>query len=225
MKIILFANTRHDLLTWKRLAQAEVDVVICDVSAYGDVATNLTDATVISPSQLDEMEEDEPRVFWFMLPQSRIVDVYLPFLKPILRVGDVVLDSSHSEPAQSQRRARDVESVGTDYFDIGTNASHSVYLVGGSENAMSRLKSFFLCLRRFCPVLHLGPVGSSHFAVQICEFLETRVRQTYLEGKEKISASPFAETVDADNLLGIFSAYFDTLAGPHSSTSQFAGVY
>ncbi len=219
MKVILFANTRHDLLTWKRLLQAGVDVVICDVSAHGDVAETVSEAAVISPVELETTGGASQRIFWFLLPQSRVVDVYLPFIQASLRPGDVVLDSSHSEPAQSQKRFDLLKKYHVDYFDIGTNASQSVYLVGGDDIAMNRLKAFFLSLRRFCPVLHLGPAGSCHFAVQICEFLDSKVRQTYLEGKEKITASPFGESVDADALLGIFSAYFDTLAVQHSYAS------
>jgi len=112
------------------------------------------------------------------LSASKIVEDTISALKPDLREGHIIIDTSTSEPGSTRRLAGELAGLGVGFADAP--------LTGGPEQAASAelgvlcgaspeiFAIIFPLLSCFATTIrHMGPVGSGHAAKLISNFLVT----------------------------------------------------
>ena len=112
------------------------------------------------------------------LSSSKIVEETIAGLKPVLRKGHVIIDTSTSEPGSTRLLAGELAGLGVGFADAP--------LTGGPEQAATAqlgvlcgaspeiFAIIFPLLSCFATTIrHMGPVGSGHAAKLISNFLVT----------------------------------------------------
>jgi 6-phosphogluconate dehydrogenase len=138
-----------------------------------------------------------PRTVWLMIPSGRPVDDTLDRLIPLLGRGDLVVDGGNSNYRDSVRRAERLAGSGMLFADAGTSggiwglANGYCLMVGGTDEAIARLKPALDTLAPPEGWLHTGPAGSGHFSKMIHNGIEYGMMQAYAEGFELLKASDY----------------------------------
>ena len=101
-----------------------------DAAKAHQVAEATADKDVAVASSLAEFVEalETPRRIWMMVPAGKPVDAVLGDLKPVLSPEDIVIDGGNSYFKDTERRAKDWETVGLRFFGMGVS--------GGEEGAL-----------------------------------------------------------------------------------------
>jgi 6-phosphogluconate dehydrogenase len=165
-----------------------------------------------------------PRAVWLMLPAA-VVDSTLKELTPRLEKDDVVIDGGNSYYIDDIRRAKELETSGIHYVDVGTSGGvwglerGYCQMIGGPRTAVQRLDSVFKTLapgRGDVPrtpgrenasgtaeegYLHCGPAGAGHFVKMVHNGIEYGLMAAYAEGLDILkhaNAGKQTRTVDAE---------------------------
>ena len=139
-----------------------------------------------------------PRVVWLMIPSGAPVDEAIGLLAPILERGDLIVDGGNSNWRDSRRRAKALEEQGIDFVDCGTSGGiwglelGYCMMLGGSAEAIARIKPALDTLAPPEGWMHVGPSGAGHFSKMVHNGIEYGMMQSYAEGFELLEASPFA---------------------------------
>jgi 3-hydroxyisobutyrate dehydrogenase-like beta-hydroxyacid dehydrogenase len=112
----------------------------------------------------DEIATHCPRIF-LSLPTSPIAAEVIQQIRPALRPGSIVIDTTTGAPADSERAAALLQKAGMEYLDATIGGSsrqirqgESIVLCGGQEHAFTSCTDLFtVCFRK---AFHLGPAGS-----------------------------------------------------------------
>jgi len=112
------------------------------------------------------------------LSSSKIVEETVAALRPGLRVGQIIIDASTSEPESTLRLAGELAALGIAYADAPVTggpeqaaAAELGVLCGASPEVFARILPVLSCFAT--TVRHMGPVGSGHAAKLISNFLVT----------------------------------------------------
>ena len=130
-----------------------------------------------------------PRALWLMVP-SKVVDVTLDSLLPLLSAGDVVIDGGNSWYKQSQQRATRCAAAGVAFVDCGTSGGvwglqeGYCLMIGGEAEVVARVSPLFKALAPAADRgwAHVGPVGAGHFSKMVHNGIEYGMMQAYAEG-------------------------------------------
>ncbi len=174
---------------------ATVDGLVRD-GAISEGATSLAD--LVGKLQA-------PRVVWLMVPAAA-VDATLQELRPLLALGDIVVDGGNSYYVDDIRRSKELAAEGIAYVDCGTSGGvwgvdrGYCLMIGGPKAAVSTLDPIFRALapgvgmaprtpgRLGRPVdaeegyLHCGPSGAGHFVKMVHNGIEYGIMAAYAEG-------------------------------------------
>jgi 6-phosphogluconate dehydrogenase len=107
-----------------------------------------------------------PRAIWIMVPAG-VVDAVLADLKPLLQPGDVVIDGGNSHYHDDIRRAKELQSAGLHYMDVGTSGGvlglerGYCLMVGGEREDFARLEPIFATLAPGASVVAADKVSGS----------------------------------------------------------------
>ncbi len=112
------------------------------------------------------------------LSSSKIVEETVAALRPSLRFGQIIIDTSTSEPGSTRRLAGELAPLGISYADApltggpeqAANAELGV-LCGTSPETFSKILPLLSCFAT--TIRHMGPVGYGHAAKLISNFLVT----------------------------------------------------
>src|SRR5512146_528400 len=165
---------------------------------------NVESRTAASPEELVQ-QLDAPRSIWLMVPAG-IVDSVVGELAPYLAEGDTIIDGGNSYYIDDLRRAKELQSKGIHYVDVGVSGGvwglkrGYCLMVGGDDEAVGRLTPV---LESLAPGvgsavrtpgregdatpeeqgwLHCGPVGAGHFVKMVHNGIEYGLMQAYAEG-------------------------------------------
>ncbi len=112
------------------------------------------------------------------LSSSRIVEETIAELKPGLREGHIIVDTSTSEPGSTRRLNGELAGLGVGYADApltgGPEQAASAelgVLCGASPEIFASILPLLSCFAT--TIRHMGPVGSGHAAKLISNFLVT----------------------------------------------------
>ncbi len=136
-----------------------------------------------------------PRAVWVMVPSGGPTDDVVAQLGELLSPGDVVVDGGNSNYHDSQRRAADLFRKGIHFLDAGTSGGiwgltvGYCLMIGGEEEAVSRLAPVFTSLAPPDGWLHCGPPGAGHYVKMVHNGVEYAMMQAYAEGFELFEAS------------------------------------
>ncbi len=112
------------------------------------------------------------------LSSSKIVEDTISALKPGLREGHIIIDTSTSEPESTRRLAGELAGLGVGYADApltgGPEQAASAelgVLCGASPEIFAGILPLLSCFAT--TICHMGPAGSGHAAKLISNFLVT----------------------------------------------------
>ena len=208
----------------RRLIRGGHQCVVYDANAAS--VKQLAGEGAVGATSLDEFVRKlkTPRAVWLMLPAA-VVDSTLKELTPRLQKDDVVIDGGNSYYIDDIRRAKELDSSGIHYVDVGTSGGvwglerGYCQMIGGPRIAVQRLDPVFKTLapgRGDTPrtpgreqasgtseegYLHCGPVGAGHFVKMVHNGIEYGLMAAYAEGLNILkhaNAGQQTRTVDAE---------------------------
>ncbi len=168
-----------------RMQNAGIEVVgydtnpeVSDVADLAELATRL----------------QAPRTVWVMVPAGDITSSVISQLNDVLEAGDLVIDGGNSRFTEDFKHAELLTNKGIDFVDAGVSGGiwglKNGYglMVGGSDEQVERVMPIFDALRPEGPreegFVHVGPVGSGHYAKMVHNGIEYALMQAYAEGYE-----------------------------------------
>jgi 6-phosphogluconate dehydrogenase len=171
----------------ERLSRAGHDLKTFDPGAAG------------TASSLEELcnQLDAPRAFWSMVPAGKITEDTFQQLLSLAAPGDSIIDGGNSNFRDSQRRHAEAKERGIHFVDAGVSGgvwgldNGYCLMVGGSDEAVSRLVPIFESLAPKDGYLHVGASGAGHFTKMVHNGIEYGLMQAYAEGFEVMEKSEF----------------------------------
>ncbi len=177
----------------RRLRQQDVEVVGYDEDA--ERGKRLADesgviATTSIVAALRKLPGDSPKVVWLMLSDNAAVDKEIKNLAGRLSLGDIVVDGSHSNYRDSQRRGALLSQSGVWFVDAGIldggNGLERGFCitVGGERDHVKIVEPLLQALAADDGAgwAHVGLAGAGHFARMVHSGVESSVRQAFSEG-------------------------------------------
>jgi 6-phosphogluconate dehydrogenase len=167
---------------------------------------------------------NKPRAVWLMVPAG-VVDATLGQLTPLLESGDIVIDGGNSYYIDDIRRAKELDTKGVKYVDVGTSGGvwglerGYCMMIGGPNDVVKHLDPIFKTLapgrgdlprtpgreKSTAPstaesgYLHCGPSGGGHFVKMVHNGIEYGLMAAYAEGLNILKyANVGKETTETD---------------------------
>ncbi len=146
-----------------------------------------------------------PRAIWMMVPAG-VVDETVHALSSRLQRGDILIDGGNSYYIDDIRRAKDLETKGVRYVDVGTSGGvwglerGYCMMIGGPDDVVQHLDPIFKTLAPGCGnlsrtpgrekssgtseegYLHCGSSGGGHFVKMVHNGIEYGLMAAYAEG-------------------------------------------
>ncbi|MGH7146299.1 MAG: phosphogluconate dehydrogenase (NAD(+)-dependent, decarboxylating) [Nitrospiraceae bacterium] len=189
----------------RRLMRAGHSCVVYDRNR--EAVQGLTKDGAVGTASLDEFvaKLTPPRAVWLMVPAA-VVDASLKDLVPRMQKDDVIIDGGNSYYIDDIRRAKELQSKGLHYADVGTSGGvwglerGYCLMIGGEEAIVRRLDPIFKTLApgrgdiQRTPgrekakgtaeegYLHCGPNGAGHFVKMVHNGIEYGLMAAYAEG-------------------------------------------
>jgi len=140
---------------------------------------------------------EAPRVLWAMIPAGPPVDDLIDQALPLMQRGDLLVDGGNSNWRDSKRRGARLAQEGILFADAGTSGGiwglelGYCIMIGGSNDAIARLRPALDALAPEGGWRHVGAVGAGHFSKMVHNGIEYGMMQAYGEGFELLEASEF----------------------------------
>ena len=137
---------------------------------------------------------EPPRAVWLMVPAGDVTEQVFQELLGILEAGDTIADGGNSYYRDSLRRGGEAGARDLHFVDAGVSGGiwglkeGFCLMVGGDEEAVSRLEPVFLALAPEGGYAHVGPGGAGHFVKMVHNGVEYGLMQAYAEGFELLEA-------------------------------------
>ena len=189
----------------RRLMRNGHDCVVYDRSA--DAVHGLQSEGATGANALADFVRDlkPPRSVWLMVPAAA-VDASIADLLPLLERGDCIIDGGNSYYIDDIRRAKDLETKGIEYVDVGTSGGvwglerGYCMMIGGPDATVARLDPIFDTLAPGVGdeprtpgrpenkgtaergYLHCGQNGAGHFVKMVHNGIEYGLMAAYAEG-------------------------------------------
>ncbi|MHB8412366.1 MAG: phosphogluconate dehydrogenase (NAD(+)-dependent, decarboxylating) [Candidatus Acidiferrales bacterium] len=191
----------------RRLMKGGHQCVVFDVSP--DNVKNLAGEGATGAASLDEFVKklSMPRAIWMMVPAG-VVDGTVHDLSSRLGSGDILIDGGNSYYIDDIRRAKELESKGVRYVDVGTSGGvwglerGYCMMIGGPDDVVKHLDPIFKTLApgrgnlSRTPgrendksagtseegYLYCGPSGGGHFVKMVHNGIEYGLMAAYAEG-------------------------------------------
>jgi 6-phosphogluconate dehydrogenase len=189
----------------RRLLRGGHECVVFDTNAAN--VEELASEGAVGATSVDDLVRKLriPRAVWLMLPAAA-VDNMLGDLATLLQTDDIIIDGGNSYYIDDIRRAKELESVGLHYVDVGTSGGvwgldrGYCLMIGGEKTPVEHLEPIFKML---APgrggvwqtpgrqggsrtseegYLHCGPAGAGHFVKMVHNGIEYGLMAAYAEG-------------------------------------------
>ncbi len=135
-----------------------------------------------------------PRIVWVMVPAGEITTAVVTELIGELDEGDIIIDGGNSRFTEDFKHAALAVEKGIEFVDAGVSGGvwglKNGYglMVGGKKADIDRAMPVFDALRPAGPrdegFVHVGEVGSGHYAKMVHNGIEYALMQAYAEGYE-----------------------------------------
>ncbi|KGP89645.1 6-phosphogluconate dehydrogenase [Pontibacillus chungwhensis BH030062] len=173
------------------------EVVATDVNS-SQVENIAKDGATPAQSIVELVDKLEaPRTIWMMVPAGEITEQVLSELKPLLSVGDRVIDGGNSNYKDTLRRSEEMDAYGIHYFDVGTSGgtegarNGACYMIGGDETEFRKIEAIFKDTAIESGYHFAGRTGSGHFLKMVHNGIEYGMMQAIGEGFDILEKSPF----------------------------------
>jgi len=173
-----------------------------DAAKAQQVAEATAGKDVAVAASLAEFVEalETPRRIWAMVPAGKAVDAVLADLKPMLGADDIVIDGGNSHFKDTERRAKDWETVGLRFFGMGVSggeegALHGPCLMpGGHEPSYRHLEPLLTKMSAQTEdgacCTYIGPGGAGHYVKMVHNGIEYGIMQTICEAYDLMRTIP-----------------------------------
>jgi 6-phosphogluconate dehydrogenase len=146
-----------------------------------------------------ELTEKLPnqKIIILSIPQGKPVNQTIKLLSPLLKKGDIIIDSGNSLYKDSVRRNSTLSKKGIHYFDMGTSggtegARHGASLmIGGDKKIFDKIEPLFKDMAIKNGYAYLGPSGAGHFVKIIHNGIEYAILEAYAEGLQVLDKSKY----------------------------------
>jgi len=189
----------------RRLMRGGHTCVVFDTNTGN--ADALASEGAVAASSLEDLVKrlSTPRAIWLMIPAAAVDDM-LGQLAPRLQNGDIIIDGGNSYYIDDIRRAKQLETRGISYLDVGTSGGvwglerGYCQMIGGERAVVEHLDPIFKTLapgrgniprtpgREKAPgtaedgYVHCGPSGAGHFVKMVHNGIEYGLMEAYAEG-------------------------------------------
>jgi 6-phosphogluconate dehydrogenase len=175
-----------------------------------DVKTFDRHSETRSATSLEQLRDqlDTPRAFWLMIPAGAPTEETFQKLLTLADGGDAIVDGGNSNFRDSQRRYAEAKAKGIQFVDAGVSGGiwglkvGYCLMVGGDDEAVSRLEPVFTALAPANGYAHVGASGAGHFTKMVHNGIEYGLMQAYAEGFEVMQKSEFG--LDLHEIAGIW---------------------
>ncbi len=171
-----------------------------------------------------------PRRIMLLVKAGSPVDATIQQLLPFLEKDDLIIDGGNSYFLDTERRAKELEAKGINYFGMGVSGGEEGALwgpslmPGGSEKAYKEVEPIMIAVAAKAKedgapcVTYLGPGGSGHYVKMIHNGIEYGDMQLIAEAYDilkralNLSASEFHEIFSAWNQGNLSSFLIEVTA-------------
>jgi len=139
---------------------------------------------------------DAPRSVWVMVPDGKPTDSTIEELSTLLQPGDLVIDGGNSYYKDSIRHSQELAAKSIDFIDSGTSGGiwglqiGFCLMIGGPDEAYSRVEPLFKALAPEDGYAHVGAAGAGHFVKMVHNGIEYAMLEAYAEGFSILEAKP-----------------------------------
>ncbi|MBV9386122.1 MAG: decarboxylating 6-phosphogluconate dehydrogenase [Chroococcidiopsidaceae cyanobacterium CP_BM_ER_R8_30] len=168
----------------------------------------------------------KPRAIWLMVPAGEPTEKLVEELSHKLEPGDILIDGGNSYYIDDIRRAKELETKGIHYLDVGTSGGvwglerGYCLMIGGQEAPVKHLDPLFKTIAPGIGTvsrtpgreqvggtpeegyLHCGPSGAGHFVKMVHNGIEYGLMAAYAEGLNILrhaNVGKQSRTADAEN--------------------------
>ncbi|HEV2075150.1 MAG TPA: decarboxylating 6-phosphogluconate dehydrogenase [Thermoleophilaceae bacterium] len=140
---------------------------------------------------------ERPRHVWVMVPAGDATRQTIDRLTELLDPGDAIVDGGNSRWTDSRATGARLAERGLELVDVGTSGGvwglevGYCMMVGGTEEAVSRLAPILDVLAPPEGWGHMGPSGAGHYVKMVHNGVEYGLMQAYAEGFEIMHASDY----------------------------------
>lgn len=123
-----------------------------------------------------------PRVILFMIPSGGPMDAMIDMVRPLLEVGDTIIDGGNANFNDTRRRSAAFEGTGLHYVGMGVSGGEEgarngpSMMVGGSDFSWQQLGPMMQAIaaqfKGDACVAHVGPDGAGHFVKTVHNGIE-----------------------------------------------------
>ena len=196
----------------RRLLKRGHECVVFDLSP--NMVGEMVKENAVGASSLSELVKklNKPRAVWLMVPAA-VVDETIADLLLHLEAGDSIIDGGNSYYVDDIRRAKELDSRGIHYVDVGTSGGvwgldrGYCMMIGGERPIVERLDPIFLALAPGLDdiprtpgrdrqegtaeqgYLHCGANGAGHFVKMVHNGIEYGLMAAYAEGLAVLRAA------------------------------------
>lgn len=129
----------------------------------------------------------KPRAIMLLVPAGDIVDQVIQELVPLLKKGDLIIDSGNSHFTDTDRRVKDLAEHGIHFFGMGISGGEEgarrgpSMMPGGDEKAYEVVKPLLEAIAAKVKeepcVTYIGPGASGHFVKMVHNGIEYALMQ------------------------------------------------
>jgi 6-phosphogluconate dehydrogenase len=196
MKIGLVGLGKMGLNLGRNLLDHNYEVVAYDLNqtAVKELQANGAAGAASLEQLIGSLET--PRILWIMVPHA-VVDSVLGEMKPLLSIGDIVIEAGNSHYKESIRRYNEFREAGVHFMDAGTSGGMegarygACYMVGGDPHAWCATEAIFRDTAVENGYLYAGKAGSGHYLKMIHNGIEYGMMAAIGEGFEVLEKSGF----------------------------------
>jgi 6-phosphogluconate dehydrogenase len=140
---------------------------------------------------------EKPRHVWLMIPSGAPTQQTIQELFELLDEGDTIIDGGNSRWTDSAANGAAAAQHGIEFVDVGTSGGvwglqvGYCMMVGGSDEAVSRLAPILDVLAPPDGWGHMGSHGAGHYVKMVHNGVEYGLMQAYAEGFEILHASDY----------------------------------
>jgi 6-phosphogluconate dehydrogenase len=189
----------------RRMTRDGHECVVYDVNA--EAVKSLEGDRITGATKLEEFIDklSKPRAAWMMVPAAFVGET-VQQLASLMEPGDILIDGGNSYYRDDIARAKELESRGIHYVDVGTSGGvfgldrGFCMMIGGEDDVVAHLDPIFRALapglgeaprtegRTGEPTpeelgyLHCGPHGAGHFVKMVHNGIEYGIMAAYAEG-------------------------------------------
>ena len=180
----ILRDSGHEVVAWD-----PADAAVQEAAGHGAAAAESL-ADVVA-------KLEPPRHVWMMIPAGDPTHQTFEALLELLDKGDLIVDGGNSKWTDSKERAARAGERGIEFVDVGTSGGvwglevGYCMMVGGGDDAVSRLAPVLDALAPTDGWGHMGASGAGHYVKMVHNGVEYGLMQAYAEGFELMHASDY----------------------------------